>query len=206
MTRAIRSRIVFVSFVSLLTVVVLALGGFTITNLASRVEAANDRNATKDEQIDQLLADNHASQENAQRLWDQLLALGATPDGDNPAAVAGPTGERGERGTPGTSGAPGDDGEPGAPGAPGPAGNPGEPGTPGSQGEPGPQGPQGVAGPAGPQGEPGAGGATGPAGPTCPDGYATRTVWVMVAETENDIPTSRQAVICMPAPEGEPAP
>lgn len=202
MTRAIRSRIVFVSFVSLLTVVVLALGGFTITNLATRVSAANDRNATKDEQIDLLLEDLHASQENAQRLWDQLLALGETPDGDNPAAVAGPAGERGERGTVGNPGVDGQDGEPGLAGAPGPAGAPGEPGTTGSPGEPGPPGAQGVPGPAGPQGEPGTAGTP---GPVCPEAHTPKTIWVSASDAETGPFIPQQAIVCAPnAPGGTP--
>lgn len=203
MTRAIRSRIVFVSFLSLLVVALLALGGFTITNLASRVEAANDRNATKDEQIDLLLDDLHASQDNAQRLWDQLLALGETPDGDDPEAVVGPVGERGERGNPGRDGEPGAEGPPGPPGAdgvdsttPGPPGPPGPPGRDGSDSTtPGPAGPQGPTGPAG------------PAGPTCPEGSTATTVWLPVSDSEISIPQQTQAVVCIVTTlEGEPAP
>lgn len=50
-------------------------------------------------------------------------------------------------------------------------------------------------------------GPQGPPGPTCPDGYTTQTVWVPASDTETEIPTPRQAVICLPTPlEGEPTP
>lgn len=105
MTRAIRSRVVFVALATVVVLAFLALAGFTVTNLASRLQDSNERVAskdaqlgTKDEQIASLLEDVHASQDNAQRLWDQLLALGATPDGEDPQAVAGPAGERGPAG------------------------------------------------------------------------------------------------------------
>lgn len=205
MTRAIRSRIVFVSVLAVLGVTLLAFGGFTVTDLKSRATAAEDRVATKDDQIGGLLDDLHASQENAQRLWDQLLALGETPDGDNPAAVAGPAGERGERGTAGNPGADGEDGEPGLAGTPGPAGQPGsagEPGATGAPGEPGPPGAQGVPGPAGPQGEPGTAGTP---GPTCPEGHTPKTVWISASDTETGPFTPQQAIVCAPdAPGGTP--
>lgn len=43
-------------------------------------------------------------------------------------------------------------------------------------------------------------GPQGPPGPTCPDGYTTQTVWVSASDTQVEIPTPRQAVICMPPP------
>lgn len=134
---------------------------------------------------------------------EQLRSEGIEPEAPEPdqivEGVVGPPGKSGETGP---RGLPGEDGSVGPAGTPGGAGPSGESGQAGANGEPGPQGPAGAAGPAGPQGEPGAIGATGPAGPTCPDGYSTRTVWVMVAESELDIPTSQQAVLCMPITEG----
>lgn len=163
MTRAFRARALFIALIVAMSVSLLALGTFTIVNLSTRLAAANDRNTRQAEQIDVLLDDLHASQLNAQDLYDQLLELGQDPDGDAPADVvtipgeAGEPGEAGPRGIPGPPGpagepgVPGEPGEDGATGAPGPSGVDGAPGTPGES----VVGPQGPAGPAGPQGEPG---------------------------------------------------
>lgn len=176
MTRAIRSRIMFVLILCVLVVALVALGGFTITNLAVRVEAANDRNANQSEQISGLLDDLHASQENAQELYDQLLSLGESPDGEAPDDVItvppenGRDGDDGARGPAGPAGAnptalqilaavgqcfssgtctapKGDKGDPGSSGSTGPAGPSGPAGPPGQDSTvPGPQGPAGPAG------------------------------------------------------------
>lgn len=166
MSRARISRVLFVVLATLVVLALLALGGFTITNLATRLEAANDRNAAqdehaaeKDEQLASVLDDLHASQENGQRLWDQLLALGAIPDGADPSTIA-PPGERGERGLQGpppsaeqiaaavTIYCAAHGGCIGMPGTPGIPGTPGSDGTPGRDGQdstvPGPEGTPGV--------------------------------------------------------------
>lgn len=50
-------------------------------------------------------------------------------------------------------------------------------------------------------------GPVGPAGPTCPDGFTATPVWLAASDSETDIPTQRQAIVCLPTPtEGEPAP
>lgn len=176
-------------------IVLMVLGAIVLVSLNNAQLRAENQD---------MYADLQASQDNAQRLYEQLLQEGVTPDGDAPGEVVtgtpgaqGPQGPRGDRGTSGDDGEPGTDGTPGDAGPSGPSG---------LSGDPGPQGPQGVAGPSGPQGEPGAAGPAGPAGPTCPSGSTAQTVWVMVADTELDIPTARQAVICMPTSEGEPTP
>lgn len=170
MTRAIRSRIMFALTLAILVVALVALGGFTITNLAARVEAANDRNASQSNQIDGLLDDLHASQENAQRLYDQLLGLGENPEGEAPDDVVTVVPENGRDGEDGTRGPVGPIGPSptavelltaaqqcfasGACTAP-----KGDTGTPGGTGPAGPQGPPGAdstipgpQGPAGPEG------------------------------------------------------
>lgn len=165
MTRAIRARALFITLIILMSVSLLALGTFTIVNLSTRLTAANDRNAAQAEQIDVLLDDLHASQLNAQDLYDQLLELGQDPDGDAPEDVITIPGEAGE---PGEPGARGPQGVPGPSGSPGPPGTPGEPGADGSNGQAGADGGSGQAGqagPAGPQGEPGPQGAQGEPGP-----------------------------------------
>lgn len=173
MSRARISRVLFVVLATLVVLALIALGGFTITNLAARVEAANDRNAAQSDQISGLLDDLHASQENAQELYDQLLALGERPDGEAPDDVVtivpengrdGDDGARGPAGPPGTdptaleiltavglcfdSGActapQGDKGDTGQQGAQGPAGPPGPAGQDSTiPGPPGPAGPEG---------------------------------------------------------------
>jgi hypothetical protein len=188
------------------------MGAAIILMVLSAIILVSVNNAQLRGENQDMYADLQASQGNAQRLYEQLLAEGVTPDGDAPDEVVegtpgaqGPQGPRGDRGTTG------DDGEPGGaglPGAPGESGSTGPVGPAGQAGEPGPQGPQGAAGPAGPQGEPGASGSTGPAGPACPADSTPQTVWVMIADAELDIPTNRQAILCLPVttpPEGEPA-
>lgn len=180
-----RSRVVFLVLIGLLSVALLALGAWFITNLTARNAALNERVSEQNHTISQLTEDLVASQENAQALYDQLLALGEEPEGDNPAqVVTGPTGPagqpgtqgpRGERGATGATGATGASGEPGAPGAPGEPGSDGTPGQTGAQGEPGVPGVQGPAGPAGAQGTPGVDGAAGESGPAGPQGPAGPT-------------------------------
>ncbi|WP_136057230.1 hypothetical protein [Microbacterium sp. K24] len=104
MTRAIRSRVVFLGLAVFLSAMLFVLGGFIITNLASRVDAANERDTQKSEQISALLGDLHASQENAQRLYDQLLALGESPQGEAPDDVVTPIPEDGRDGRDGARG------------------------------------------------------------------------------------------------------
>lgn len=179
MTRAIRSRIVFMSILALLAVALLALGTFTLNNLATRVQAANDRNAAQSDQISELLDDLHASQENAQQLYDQLLALGEAPEGEAPEDVVPVIPENGR------------DGNDGARGPAGPGPTPTEilqavglcfqsgactapKGDAGATGGNGPSGPAGPAGPAGPQGEPGA---TGPQGAPGNDGRGIQSIY-----------------------------
>lgn len=146
---------------------ILALGTFTIVNLATRLAAANDRNAAATERIDTLLDDLLASQDNAQRLYDQLLALGQDPDGEDPETVeAGPAGEAGAQGPRGPQGVPGPEGAPGPVGPAGPAGADGSAGADGVSGSDGVAGQPGPPGPQGEQGEQGTPGEPGPAGPS----------------------------------------
>ncbi|WP_341935352.1 collagen-like protein [Microbacterium sp. LWO14-1.2] len=106
-----------------------------------------------------MYADLQASQDNAQSLYEQLLAEGVDPEGEPPAeVVAGPAGEPGARGPAGPTGPAGEDGLPGAPGAPGSSGSPGDVGPPGPSGAPGAKGDPGATGPQGPQGPAGADG------------------------------------------------
>lgn len=162
-----------------------------------------------------MYADLQASQENAQSLYEQLLAEGVEPDGQPPADVApGPAGDPGPRGDRGSTGPAG---EPGKPGQPGPPGEDGDDGPPGSTGSSGPAGPRGDAGatgpqgPPGPKGDPGAAGPAGPAGPAgepgaagpaCPDGHTAATVWLSIADSEFGIFHRQQATVCILTPPG----
>lgn len=153
--------------------------------------------------VQELRAQLTASQDNAQSLYEQLLAEGVDPQGEAPAEVvpgpAGEPGKTGPQGPPGEDGEPGATGLPGAPGTTGPAGQAGQTGDTGSTGATGPQGP---AGPAGPQGPEGPAGATGPAGPTCPEGYTGTVAWLSVADTQFGTFSRRQAFVCLPMPAG----
>ena len=101
-----------------------------------------------------MYADLQASQENAQRLYEQLLTFpGVEPEGENPSDVAPPA--AGEQGPRGPQGYQGDPGIPGPTGPAGPAGAPGVAGESGSAGEPGQAGPAGEPGATGPAGAPG---------------------------------------------------
>lgn len=180
MSRARISRVLFVVLATVVVLALIALGGFTITNLATRVEAANDRNAAQSDQISGLLDDLHASQENAQELYDQLLALGESPDGEAPDDVVTLVPENGRDG---------DDG------ARGPAGPPGADPTAleiltavarcfesgactapqGDRGDTGQQGTQGPAGPPGPAGQDST--IPGPPGPAGPEGRGIQSLY-----------------------------
>jgi hypothetical protein len=156
-------------------VLALVLGGGWISNLVQRNEHLN-------QQVSQIYDDLHASEQNAQRLYDQLLELGEAPEGVDPATITGPAGARGEAGRPPTAAeiadavsafcaARGDcRGPVGAVGPAGVAGAAGEDGAPGPSGPSGRDGLNGTTGPAGPAGPPGADGAAGPAGPVGPAG------------------------------------
>lgn len=135
------------------------MGAAIVIMVLSAIILVSLNNAQLRAENQDMYADLQASQANAQRLYEQLLQEGVTPDGDAPGEVVeglpgaqGPQGPRGDRGTPGDDGAPGETGAPGAPGAAGPAGSSGDVGPTGAQGVPGPTGAQG------PQGPPGADG------------------------------------------------
>lgn len=152
------------------------------------------------------------------------VSTGEEPDAPDPSDVASdaPEAEPGAQGPPGPVGAAGPAGRAGRDGLDGgsptaqqiaaavanycadgrcigPAGTNGTNGLNGVDGAPGKDGTDStVPGPAGPAGA---------AGPACPSGSTAQTVWVLIADTETDIPTSRQAVICVPSKnEGEPTP
>ncbi|WP_194383102.1 collagen-like protein [Microbacterium luteum] len=203
MSRAWRAKVIFVSLVSVLAIALLVLGGFTIINLSTRLGAANDRNARQADQIAVLLDDLHASQENAQSLYDQVLDLGQYPDGEDPESVVpGPAGETGARGPAGPRGLPGEDGEQGEPGADGAPGADGSDGSAGADGANGADGATGPIGPQGPQGEVGPQGPAGPQGdpgPSCPEGYSLQIVTITVVD-DAGATTNQQAAVCLPIP------
>lgn len=147
MNAATRSRIVFIVLVGILAVSLVAVTTFTVVNLATRNVALNEQISQQNSLLGQAYDDLHASQENAQRLYDQLVGLGQQPEGADPESyISGPQGATGDRGEQGVPGVPG---PPGAPGANGIDGQDGVNGADGSAGEPGPAGPQGEQGPAG---------------------------------------------------------
>lgn len=163
----------WVLYVSIL-VAILVLGGGALAFILFQQDRINNlqtRVVQQNELVASLTDDLVASQENAQRLYDQLLSLpGVEPEGEDPEEVAPiPTpGATGATGQPGPRGAPGADSTvPGPQGSPGPAGPSGQDGQDGSDGATGATGATGesIVGPQGPQGEAGAPGSTGAQGP-----------------------------------------
>jgi len=155
-------------------------------------------NADLREQLSTAHADLVLTQENAERLYEQLLQEGVQPKAQDPSTITtGPTGATGARGPQG------------------------EPGVTPSPDEildaitaycfadnacSGPTGAQGASGPAGAAGSNGADGATGPqgppgsAGPTCPDGYALTVLPVDTTDPSTGQTTQITAAICTPTP------
>lgn len=203
------------------TVAYKIMGGAIILMVLGAIVLVSLNNAQLRAENQDMYADLQASQQNAQSLYEQLLAEGVEPEGEAPAEVApGPEGQQGDRGPQGPAGEPGDDGTDGAPGSPGRAGDdgedgppgsagapgapgsPGEDGAPGANGAPGPVGPPGATGPAGAVGPIGPTGPQGPAGPTCPEGYALDEVTLTVTDPETLIPYQQQALVCTPTAAG----
>lgn len=180
-------RISQITFIALLVAVVVLI--------VSQYIVLGNTNAYLREQLAATEADLDASQANAQKLYDQLLAEGVEPDAEKPKDVVkgtpGPAGETGPQGLQGRSptsaelaqaaaeycitfpgscmGARGQAGEQGPQGAPG---SPGADGISiiGPHGEPGDPGANGQDGAPGANGADGAPGATGPQGEPGVDG------------------------------------
>ncbi|MGX5772709.1 hypothetical protein ACWKWN_18355 [Microbacterium trichothecenolyticum] len=171
-------------------IVLLVLGAVVLVSL---------NNAQLRAENQAMYSDLQASQSNAQRLYEQLLALGEDPEGEEPdEVVSGPAGAEGPTGPRGATGPVGEQGEPGPPGPAGADGADGAGGASGETGATGPQGPVGPQGPQGPAGTEGPAGSAGPAGPTCPDSYSLRLVWLQVADDESGDFTRQLAAICQP--------
>lgn len=192
----------FAATVTALVFLLVGLGTWFLLDLVGRNAQLNDRVSQQNQTISRLTDDLVASQENAQTLYDQLLALGQNPEGQNPETlpVVGPRGPAGDPGSQGPQG------PAGTAGPAGPAGPQGEQGTPGVQGDPGQTGSSGgtgPAGPAGPQGEPGATGAAGPAGPAgpvCPEGYSPVSLWGWFSPSPSGVSELREVYVCTPTP------
>lgn len=184
-----------IAAVVVMLLLALGVGAWFIGNLQMRNDDQADRLRGKDEVIASLTDDLVDSQENAQGLYDQLLALGESPEGDNPELKPGPTGARGDQGDEGEKGDKGDKGDPGDNGLPG---TPGESikGDPGEKGDKGDQGDKGDKGDKGDTGDVGATGPAGPPGPVCPVGYNLSYTWVLVADDQAGVPTQEQVALC----------
>ncbi|WP_114587729.1 collagen-like protein [Microbacterium arborescens] len=196
------------------------IGTITVVLLAiTLVGAAGAYLAWSNTQIRMQLGVAHddlvASQENAERLYQQLVEEGVRPEAERPSDVTsgqvgapgtpGARGPVGPSGTDGKDGDPGPQGEPGAPGIDGANGSDGVAGAKGSDGADGPAGPpgpQGEPGPPGSQGAPGDTGPAGPAGPTCPDGYTPTTTDVLIVGADGTT-TPQRAIVCTAPPTQE---
>ena len=176
--------------VGLSVALVIAVTITHIGGLNSRIAKQADRLDHYEIQVDNLIEAGMAKDENAQRMYDQIVQLGETPQGVRPSVIAGPTGERGLPGIPGPPGAKGEPGEPG------------DPGANGERGERGANGSAGEAGPAGPQGEPGPMGPTGPAGANGQDGRGIASIACTapgeLTITYTDSTTQTLSVACTP--------
>ena len=195
---------------------------FVVITQADTIHSQQSRISDLNKQTTVLIDELTASQENAQGLYDQLLALpGVEPDGENPDQVVttlpsepGAAGPRGDAGRPPSAneilGAVGEycassgacQGVPGQTGQSG-ASIVGPPGSAGTNGET-VVGPQGVQGDPGVAGEIGPIGPSGPAGPVCPEGFEQQVVYV---STDPVIYVPTVALVCAPIPpnpEGEP--
>lgn len=148
----------------LLTTVVIAsligVGGVGVAHIASQnatIANQQERIVSLNETVGNLVTENGALVENSQVLFDQVLALGATPEGVDPGDFRGPQGLQGLRGLPGKDGDKGDKGDPGDTGNPGKDGQGGKDGKDGTPGAPGEKGDKGDKGDPGDAGAPGRG-------------------------------------------------
>lgn len=192
---------ILVLAVALFTVALLGLFAWFVGSLQAENDRKADRIREQNQTITQLTDKLIGSQEQAQELYDQLLATGVEPEGDRPVVTTPAPGEQGPEGKRGPQGEQGEPGERGLPGLPG------SPGLPGANGEPGAtvMSPQGPSGPPGQDGAPGAQGIQGPQGPagtpgpTCAEGTTATTIWVQT-RTDPFLPTTqqwRQATLCL---------
>jgi hypothetical protein len=210
--RAPHSKRVFIILIILLGLTVYGLFAAGLVAAGHRIQVLEERVVQQNTQIITLTDDLVDAQENAQRLYDQLLTLpGVEPDGENPElqptpGIPGDRGDRGERGDTGPTGPPGRPGPPGttptdselaAAVAEYCAANGGCAGATGAAGAPGADGAPGAPGV---DGAPGAPGPVGPAGPSCPDGASLRLVWVAVADSQLGIYAPAQVYLCVPLP------
>lgn len=197
-----RTTLIFTWAARALGVLIILAGIFVIVTGALANGTMRAQISTLQGENSALREDLQASQENAERLYEQLLELDVKPEGEDPedlpttppSSVPGEQGERGEQG-PGPTAAQIADavtlfcaedrcvGPTGPAGAEGPAGATGNTGSPGAAGEPGSDGPPG------PQGAP---------GPTCPSGYGVSYVWLSVADSQFGVFSRQPAAICRP--------
>lgn len=189
---------VLFAMVGMFLVILLGLGAWFVGTLQSENARKTERITEQNHTITDLTNELVDSQEVAQSLYDQLLALGEEPvvserpvvGERGPQGPTGPEGDQGEAGTPGPQGPQGPEGPVGSQGVSG------SPGATGSQGDTGPQGPAGPTGPQGPQGEQGIQGPVGPAGPACPEGTTLSYVWLSIADTQFGVFSQQPAAIC----------
>lgn len=198
--------------VALILLLLAGVVGWFLWSLADRAATLQERVETQNATISHLTDELVASNDNAKTLYDQLLKLGETPEGQKPSeatSTPGPAGAQGVPGPEGPQGEPGPQGKQGVAGKTGDQGIQGLPGLTGATGAAGPAGATGDPGPQGVQGEPGAAGPAGPAGPQgapgpiCPTGYEPQVFWVKVSPDQTGPQQDTQAALCVPdAPQG----
>lgn len=160
---------------------VLLLGGVLWAMLAQQGEIVRQQKTIEELRDDNSELTNNlvAAQNNANDLYDQLLALGEKPEGQDPSTVTPPVngtngvnGRDGVDGLNGRDGLPGKDGTPGLPGQNGLDGKDGTDGVNGADGKDGAPGTNGTNGVDGKDGAPGVGIST----ITCESGNLTFTL------------------------------
>lgn len=194
--------------VGLLVALAVALAGYiAIDKLGAEERAATNANvaatnaAAADRLCEQVRALGRRCVVDPQKLPDPLAGPRGEPGEAGPVGPPGPAGPSGPAGRPGSPGLPG---MPGPTGSPGTAGQPGADGPAGDAGEPGPAGVEGDPGPAGPAGAPGPTGATGPQGEppaswTWTDPLGRKQRCARDAGSPDDAPTYSCAPVDKPA-------
>lgn len=187
-TKGGRAKLLFILVIVLLSLGFVSTLVWTIVTQDKTISTQQARIAEQNKTIEHVTDELIDAQNNSQTLYDQIVAMGETPQGENPQTTTGTPGRNGTNGRDGRDGLPGKDGTNGIDGVNG------QDGTNGLDGEPGKDGKDGAPGATGPQG---------PAGPTCAEGTAPTQVWIQTRSNPDEPPTQdwQLATICMaPAP------
>lgn len=183
-TKGGRAKLIFIVVIVLLSLGFISTLVWTLVDqdrtIATQQARISEQNKTIEHRTDELIE----AKNNSQVLYDQLLAEGVKPEGDNPESITG---------TPGRNGVNGRDGRDGKDGLDGINGIDGINGTNGLDGQPGKDGKDGTNGVDGKDGAPGA------PGPACAEGATPTQVWIQTRSNPDEPPTQewQLATVCM---------